>query len=256
VGAALCTWWVLFAVGVGQVAPLIAASLLVAWRLAREDHEVAAGIVLSVVLLKPQTALLAPVALAMTGRFRLFGAWLASAAVLVGISVLTLGPHGVSAYLGAFGHLPPGADKLTLYVALGVSGLSAVVVRAVLVGAALLAAYKLRASAGMALVLGVLASLVTAPYLHNSDLCMLVAAGLIVWAETRALGWRAALAAAWLLALPFLAALGINLALSRWTLVELALLVGLVVAAWAGAGLPASWRPLTGSADVGKQAPA
>jgi hypothetical protein len=256
VGAAIAPWWMLFAIGVGQVAPLVAASILVAWRLARDDDDVAAGIVLSIILLKPHLALLAPLALAAAGRFRLLAAWLVSGAVLVGVSMLTLGPHGMSAYLAGLVQLPPGADQLTLHGALGLTGGPAAAVRVIIICAALVTAYRLRASVGVALALGVLASLLTAPYLHNSDLCMLVAAGWIVWHETAAWGWRALLAAAWIVASPFIPAAGINLPLSRWPVVELALLAGLIVAAWTGARLPVSWMLLTGSGDVREHAPA
>ena len=44
VAATVAVWWVFSAVHVGQVAPLIAAGLLVAWRLLREDKDFAAEV--------------------------------------------------------------------------------------------------------------------------------------------------------------------------------------------------------------------
>jgi len=82
--AAIVPWWVLHALYVGQVVPLIAASVLIAWRLLREDRDVAAGIVLSVVVLKPQVAAVAPLALLAAGRYRAFAAWVAAAAGPIG----------------------------------------------------------------------------------------------------------------------------------------------------------------------------
>jgi alpha-1,2-mannosyltransferase len=256
VGAAITPWWVFHAVYVGQVVPLIAAGVLVAWRLAREKHDVAAGVVLAVVLLKPNTALLAPIALLAAGRFRIFAAWLVSAGVLVTASLLAIGPNGAASYIGELGHLPPNASALTLYGTLGLSGVAAVVIRVVIVGAALITAGRLRASAGLALALGVLASMVTAPYLHDNDLCLLVAAGWIVWNERDIPVLRALLAAMWLLALPFVAEAGMGPPLDRWLLFELLLLIALVVVAWTGPRLPASMRIFTGEAEFGRQAPA
>src|SRR5437660_11327208 len=72
VSVAIVPWWVLHAVYVGQVVPLIAASVLIAWRLLRENRDVAAGLVLSLVVLKPQAAAIAPFALLAAGRYRAF----------------------------------------------------------------------------------------------------------------------------------------------------------------------------------------
>src|SRR5882672_5996225 len=53
---ALAPWWVMHAINVGQVVPLVAAGTVVAWRLTRERRDVFAGIALAAVLLKPNTA--------------------------------------------------------------------------------------------------------------------------------------------------------------------------------------------------------
>src|SRR5487761_1415429 len=44
---ALAPWWVLYAMNLGQVVPLVAAGVVVAWRLVRDDKEIAAGVLLS-----------------------------------------------------------------------------------------------------------------------------------------------------------------------------------------------------------------
>jgi len=56
-GAALVPLWVLHAMGVGQVVPLVAAGILIAWRLLRDERDVLAGVALGLVLLKPNTAM-------------------------------------------------------------------------------------------------------------------------------------------------------------------------------------------------------
>src|SRR2546429_477728 len=84
VSVAIVPWWVLHALYVGQVEPLVAAGVLIAWRLLREDRDIAAGIVLSVVVLKPQAAAVAPLALLAAGRYRAFPAWVASVLAVAG----------------------------------------------------------------------------------------------------------------------------------------------------------------------------
>jgi len=118
--AALAPWWVLYAMNRGQVAPLVAAGVVVAWRFLREEKDIAAGIALSLIFLKPNTAILAPFALLVAGRHRAFAAWLAAGGVLALIAAVTLGSHGMSAYMNELlGPRPSGADWLTLKGAVG-----------------------------------------------------------------------------------------------------------------------------------------
>ncbi|HEY8862679.1 MAG TPA: glycosyltransferase family 87 protein [Candidatus Dormibacteraeota bacterium] len=246
--AALSPWWVLHAVSVGQVVPLVAAGVVVAWRLLREEKDIAAGIVLSVIFLKPNTAVLAPFALLVAGRYRAFAAWIAAGGLIGLIALLTIGIDGMSSYVNQLlAPLPSGADSLTFKGALGVTGVAATVLRVVVVGIALLAAFKLRASPGLVLSAGIVGTLIVAPYLHGSDLCLLSAAAWIVWEERTALAWRIPLAAGWLLASPYPLLVGLGPNLNRMPLMEYALLLALLVVAW---------RPLTGAADSRTRAPA
>jgi len=257
VGAALVPWWVLHAVGVGQVVPLVAAGMLVAWRLLRDRRDVLAGVALGLILLKPNTAMFVPFVLLATGRLRTFVAWLCVAVAVVGISVASLGSAGVSGYFGDLSHLPGGANALTLNGTLGLTGGVAVAVRVIIVLAAFVTAYKARSSPGTAIVLGALASLITAPYLHGSDLCVFVAAGWIVWHERPAPEWRAMLVAMWIFASPVVFDSAIGPMLNRWALAELVLFGAIVAWAWAGDRLEAiRGKALTGSGDAGKHAPA
>src|SRR5438270_11770756 len=76
VAAAVAVWWVFSAVHVGQVETLIAAGLLVAWRLRREDKDFAAGIVLTVVLFKRNAAPRAPICRVFAGHFKASISWI------------------------------------------------------------------------------------------------------------------------------------------------------------------------------------
>ena len=246
--AALAPWWVIHAVNLGQVVPLVAAGVVVGWRLLRDDRDVAAGIALSVIFLKPNTAILVPFALLVAGRYRAFVSWLAVGGAVALIAVLLLGVHGTSAYVNELrAPLPSGADALTLHGAMELSGVVALAVRLLIVGAVLATAFKLRGSSGMVFPLAIVGSLLTSPYLHASDLCLLAAAAWIVWEERPDTAWRVALPAAWVLASPFLWLTTHSPGLNRWPWIELIFLAAL--------GLMA-WRPLTGPADLRTRAPA
>jgi hypothetical protein len=233
VSAAVAPWWVAEAIYVGQVVPLVAAGVAIAWRLLREDRNTAAGIALSLLLLKPNTAFVVPFALLAAGRYRTFVTFSASGAVIAVVALLSLGGDGVSNYLHQLtGPLPAGADILTLEGALGVSGGLATALRVVIVAIALMAAFRLRRSPGLVLVVGVLGSLITVPYLHASDLCLLAVAAWIVWEERSARVWRIPLAAGWLLAGPYALIVRLSPHLNQWPLLELVFLAAMAAAAW------------------------
>ncbi len=246
-GAAIAPWWVLHAVNLGQVAPLVAAGAVFAVRLAREQKDLAAGVVLSLLYLKPNTALLIPLALLVTGRYRIFASWAAVGVVITLVAFASMGSQGISAYVSQLrGPLPEGANNLTLEGAFGVGGTLATALRVVIGAASLAAAYRLRGSPGIAVAAGAVGSLLVVPYLHGSDLCLLSAAAWIVWEERTAWRRRSPVAPGWLLSAPYINSTGLALRLNRWTLFEVALLVALAVAAF-WAGREASIRPASAS---------
>jgi len=246
--ATLSPWWVLYAINVGQVVPLVAAGMVVAWRLLRDRRDALAGIALAAILLKPNTAALVPLALLFAWRPRALATWLAVAAGVMVVILATVGMSGVSEYMTQLrGPLPRGADELTLHGALAATGMFAAALRLLIIGAVLAAAYKLRASPGLVLPIAIVGSLLVSPYLHSSDLCMLAAAGWMVWEERPQLSWRVPLAAGWVLASPYLYLTGAGLHLRQWPWLEIALLVVLVAGTW--------W-PLTTRAESRRRAPA
>lgn len=231
VAAAIAPWWVLEAARVGQVVPLVAASLAVSWRLLREDRNVAAGLVLSLLLLKPNTAFVVPLAVLAAGRFRTFVTLSAVGAVLAVVALLTIGGDGAIDYWSQLtGSLPTGADALTLERGLHVRGPVITALRIVIILAALVAAFRLRRSPGLVLVAGILGSLIAVPYLHASDLCLLAVASVIAWEERPVLAWHVPLAAGWLFTSPYV--FGHGPPLQWWPLAELAFLAGICVIAW------------------------
>jgi len=245
---ALAPWWVMHAVNVGQVVPLVAAGTVVAWRLTRDRREILAGVALAAILLKPNTAILVPFVLLFAQRYRIFAAWAGVVIAVLLAVLLTVGVDGMSAYVTQLrGPLPKGADDLTLHGALSATGPLAALLRVLIVGAVFAAAYRMRRSPGLVVPLAIIASLVISPYLHASDLCMLAAAGWMVWEERPALAWRVPLTLIWVLASPYLYLRGVSPHLKQWPWFEIALLLALVIAAW--------W-PLTAWADSRRRAPA
>src|SRR5260370_22845954 len=151
-GAALTPWWLMHAVHLCQVVPLVAAGVLLAWRLARERRDIVAAVAFAPAFLNPHTAILVPFALLVAGRFRTFAAWAVAGVAVAAIAWLTMGSSGVSAYIGQLtAPLPAGANSLTLEGALGVSGSVALALRLLVVVAALAAAFRLRQSPGLAI---------------------------------------------------------------------------------------------------------
>jgi len=232
-GAAIAPWWVLHAVNLGQVAPLVATGAVLATRLARERRDLTAGLALSLLYLKPNTALLIPFALLVAGRYRIFVSWAAVGIVIAVAAFGLMGSQGVSAYLSQLrGPLPEGANYLTLEGAFGVGGWVATAIRAVIVVVSFAAGFRLRHTPGLVIAVGAIASLLVVPYLHGSDLCLFGVAAWIAWEERMAMRWRVPIAAGWLVSTPYVNSTGLALRLNRWTLFEVALLVALAVVAF------------------------
>jgi hypothetical protein len=259
-GAAIVPWWVIHAVHVGQVAPLLAASVIVSWRLLRDSRDVAAGLVLAALMLKPNTAALVPLALLFAGRWKAFGSWLGATALIAALSIITLGPQGLAGYVNDITHVSGaalrGASQLTVGTAFGLSPLAASATRGLMVAVTLAVMFRMRREPGMAMAAAVVGSLLTTTYLHGSDLCLFGAAGWIVWHERREPAWRAVLAGIWVLATPFLDGSMLAPALNRWVLCEMVVMTAFVVDAWRRPISRWVTEVLTGSAASRRQAPA
>lgn len=174
---------------VGQVVFIVFASVLVAWWLLRRGKDVAAGIVLLLILLKPQEAALVPLALLLVGRMRAFATWVVGTAVVAAGALAAIGTQGVLAYadrLAAVSAHPqayvsvPGLSVPSL-VGGGVAGLVAM---GAVVAVSLLAIWIHRDGVlELPLAIALVGSLAATPYLHEPDTVMLVAAA---WLYLRA----------------------------------------------------------------------
>src|SRR5258708_8244155 len=83
---------------VGQPGAWVAAAVAAAWWLTRHDRPVWAGVVLSLIVLKPQMALLVPLCLLVSGHARTFGAWLVATLLIGLVALALLGPEGLPPY--------------------------------------------------------------------------------------------------------------------------------------------------------------
>lgn len=186
--AHLALWLGLFPVAfgllVGQPGALVAAAVAASWWLLRHERPTAAGVVLSLLVLKPQLALLVPLCLLVAGQRRVFTAWLAVSAVIGVAALAVLGPDGVSRYRDALAMTQgPAWDITRRYSISGPlgPGVAYDVAAAFAVGLALIAAWRGRArTPEVPIAAGIAGSLLFSPYLGFQDLLMLVVAAWLV----------------------------------------------------------------------------
>jgi hypothetical protein len=175
---------VAFGVMVGQPGAWVAAAVATAWWLLRHDHPVWAGLVLSVLVIKPQLAVLVPLCLLVSGHARTFGAWLVATLVIGLVALALLGPDGVARYRDVLAQTQTPAWDITRHFSIsGPLGLGPdLTVTQVAVGAVtLLAAWRHRGGGPeLPMAAGIVGSLLATPYLGFQDFLMLIVAGWLV----------------------------------------------------------------------------
>ena len=183
---------VAFGVLVGQPGALVAAAVATAWWLIRAERPVAAGVVLSLLVLKPQLALLVPPCLLVAGHRRTFAAWLGASAVIGLVALALLGADGAGHYRAILAMTQgPAWDITRRYSISGPLGLGLLLylVEALVLVLALAAAWRHRAEGPeVPVAAGIAGSLLFSPYLGFQDLLMLMlAAWLVIRAGASAL---------------------------------------------------------------------
>jgi alpha-1,2-mannosyltransferase len=175
---------VAFGVMVGQPGAWVAAAVATSYWLLRHDRPVWAGLVLSLVILKPQLALLVPLCLLGSGHARTFGAWVVATLLIGLVALALLGPDGVARYREVLAETQTAAWDITRrYSISGPIGLGPVlnVVQVLVVAIALLAAWRHRGEGPeLPMAAGIVGSLLATPYLGFQDFLMLVVAGWLV----------------------------------------------------------------------------
>jgi glycosyl transferase family 87 len=168
-----------FGLMVGQPVALVAAVVAVSWWLAEHKRPVLAGLVLSLIAIKPQLALLVPLCLLAAGRGRIFGPWLGATAVMVVVALVLLGGDGLHRYRDVLA-LASQWEPTRRYAIAGPLGLGPLVyvVEVVVVVIAVVAAWRHRHNGeGSLYATGIVASLLFTPYVGFQDFAMLVIAG-------------------------------------------------------------------------------
>jgi hypothetical protein len=181
---AACIYPVLIAIQTGQVTPLIAVAVMLAWWLVRRGMHVVAGIALVLVVLKPQVALLVLPALLLAGKRRLFVVWASGAVALAAGSVVSLGSQGLEQLRSVLSLEQRQSGNLVWTLAdLFGPGAVAVALQVACAVLALFAAWRHRRNLELVFVAGILGSLLAAPYHNPSDFAMLAPAA---WLYVRA----------------------------------------------------------------------
>ncbi len=187
---------VAFGVMVGQPGAWVAGAVATAWWLMRHDRPVWAGVVLSLIILKPQLALLVPVCLLVSGHARTFVAWLVAMLLIGLVALALLGPDGVSRYRDVLAQTQTAAWDITRrYSISGPLGVGPVltVTQLVVVGVTLLVAWRRRVGGPeLSMAGGIVGSLLVTPYLGFQDFLMLIVAGWLV-IRGGATAWQVAL---------------------------------------------------------------
>jgi len=175
---------VAFGVMVGQPGAWVAAAVATAWWLMRHDRPMWAGLVLSLIVLKPQLALLVPACLLVSGHARTFGAWLVASLVIGLVALALLGPDGIARYREVLAQTQaPAWDITRRYSISGPLGLGPVltVTQIVVVAVTLFAAWRHRREGPeIPMAAGIVGSLLFTPYLGFQDFLMLVVAAWLV----------------------------------------------------------------------------
>ena len=170
---------VIYGLQLGQPGMFVAAGVAGSYALLRAGKPVWAGVALGVLALKPQLAVLVPLALLAARQDRAFLGSLLSLGVLAAASAIALGGDGISTYLSrlTFASSVPVNRELTLATLFG-GGTATRAAQAIIALGSLALVYRLRHRGPEwiyipALVGGMLAT----PYLHLDDLAMLGLAG-------------------------------------------------------------------------------
>jgi hypothetical protein len=186
--------WILLALAIGiypvafglmlaQALIVVMAAAIGAWYLLRRQRQVAAGMVLILIVIKPQVAFVVPFALLAAGYWKTFGVWAAGTALVLALAVISLGPDGVQAYQARLHGASTGAPEYLVMVPMTVPGLlgrgwAGLAGQGLMAALALWAAYRRRRDGlEFPVIAGLLGSLLVTPYIHPQDLLVLIVAG-------------------------------------------------------------------------------
>src|SRR5256884_5780764 len=179
-GIALALPLVAFSLLLGQVVMLLGAALALVWWCLRRGSPILAGIVLTLIAVKPQLAFLVPLGLLAGLHVRAAIAWLSATAALALVTLATVGTDGVAAYVGRLQHATGGLaayqvpDDLTLPGLLGHGVAAAAAQLMVGIGIALAGFLGRGRGPQWAIALRVIGSLLVTPFYPPGDIAILL----------------------------------------------------------------------------------
>lgn len=186
---------VAFGMADGQAILLVVAAVAGSWWLLKRDHEIWAGIVLALLVFKPQIAFLVPFALLLVARKKSFISFFAATAVIASIVVITVPWDALLQYSSRLAEASrqPGLWRGNTSLTLAQGGPLLTILSDALVLAIAWLAIRRHSQPEVrdeyAIVVGLLASLLVSPYLHYPDLAILVLAAWL-FLRTEPLGWQ------------------------------------------------------------------
>ena len=185
---------VAFGLMVGQPVALVAAAVALCWWMSSRSRQWLAGVALSLMVVKPQLALLVPMCLLIAGHWRVFAGWLVPTAGMGILALGLLGVDGLTRYRDSLSL----ASNWQITRSFAVSGLIGTgpqlyLASALALSAALFAAWRWRGQgAEIPIAAGITGSLLFTPYVGFQDFAMLVVAGWLV-VRARPNPWQAGL---------------------------------------------------------------
>jgi hypothetical protein len=181
--AMLAVMPVIYALLLGQILILELAAIAAVWWLVSRGRELPAGILLTVLVFKPQVAFLVPLALLVIGRWRTVAVWLTGSALIAVVALVSTGINGLRDYANRVSDAsatPPQffvPTQLTLGGLFG-HGLLTLTVGALLVALTIAAVYRYRGEGpAVPIACALVGSMLVTPYLHQQDLATLLLAG-------------------------------------------------------------------------------
>jgi hypothetical protein len=181
--AVLAVMPVVYALLLGQVLILELAAVAAVWWLLSRDREVAAGILLTLLVFKPQVAFLVPLALLLIGRWRTVAVWLTGSVLIAVVALLTTGIDGLRDYTNRVSDAastPPQFFVPTQFTLAGLFGHGALTVGVggLLVALTIASVYRHREEGpALPIACALVGSMLVTPYLHQQDLATLLLAG-------------------------------------------------------------------------------
>ena len=180
--AALGLYPVMLGLALGQVTMLVLVAVALCFWLLRRDRPLLAGVVLALIVIKPQAAFLVPVALLAARRYRLCIGFALAIIPIAALSVLALGREGIDYWLAsvAVNYHHPGYKFNSVAWVLG-PGVPAIAVGLGAVAATLYASRKAPfKDPELPIAAGLIGSLLVTPYITVHDLTALVLAAWLV----------------------------------------------------------------------------